>query len=222
MRKGPEMRRYVATNLRSFILTALVLAGCSQGTTSTTMAVRPSPSPGAPSPSASSAEPRLPFVSGAPVPLEAGTYLSPEGFAPVMSIALPTGWYGGGSAREFSAGQGIDEVEQRFAGGGLYVSPIDMAYDEAVAAFSNLDGLTADHEPTTQSMGGHDSTTFYVHAEGGRVVLDPIAPGLDVNAGTAHVIFIDAGGTTILIRTELFREAGAGPLDDVIASIRFP
>ena len=214
------MRRYVATNLRSFILTALVLAGCTQGATSTSGTLRPSASPGVPSPSVSSAEPRIPV--GAPVPLEAGTYLTPEGFAPVMSITLPTGWYGHGSAREFGVGEGVNEVDQRWAGAGMYVNPIEMAYDDAVAAFGELVGLTSDQKPTTQSFRGFDSTTFYVHAEGDHVVLGPIAPGLDITAGTAQVIFIDADGTTIMIRTELFDDAGPGPLDDVIASIEFP
>ena len=139
-----------------------------------------------------------------------------------MSITLPKGWYGGGSANEFGVGQGLDEVEQRFADAGMSVAVIEMAYDEAVAAIGDLDGLTSDREPTTQSLAGFDSTTFYVHAEGDHVVLDPIAPGADITQGTAQVIFIDAGGSTIMIRTEIIDDAGAGPLDGVIASIEFP
>ena len=140
----------------------------------------------------------------------------------MISITVPSGWYGGGSPRDFGVGQGLDRVEQRFADAGMSVALIDMGYDEAVAAFGDLDGLTTDREPTTQSIAGFDSTTFYVHAEGGHVVLDPIAPGADVTEGTTQVIFIDVDGTTIMIRAELHDEAGAGPLNDVIASIEFP
>ena len=213
-------------NLRSCMLAALVVAGCAPTSPSGTVGPTASPAGLAPSPAAATASPsteaRIPVVSGPPVALEPGTYLSPEGFAPVISITVPEGWFGSGSAADFAAGQGLDEVNQRFADAGLYVNTIDMAYDAAAVAFGALDGVTVDQPPTTQAIGGHDSTTFYVHAEDGQVILDPIAPGVDVNEATAQVMFIDVDGTTVMIRTELFDDSGAEPLDGVIASIEFP
>jgi hypothetical protein len=157
-----------------------------------------------------------------PVPLDAGTYLTPEGFEPVMSIRLPSGWYGGASLDEFAVGQGLDQTKQTFGGGGLFVAPIAMPYAKAVATFGKLPGLADDREPTTGTLGGYEATTFYAHAQNGHVLLDPIAPGADIGSASAQQIFVDAGDTTILIRTEVIDDAARAEVDEVVASIAFP
>jgi hypothetical protein len=156
------------------------------------------------------------------VPLAAGTYLTPKGFEPSMSITLPTGWYGGASLQDFGVGQGIDEVHQTFGGGGLAVSALDMPYDQAVAEFGKLPGLDHARKPTTGMLGGYEATTFYAHARSGHVLLDPIAPAADIGTSSTQQVFVDANGTAILIRMELNDDAARAEIEEVIASIEFP
>jgi hypothetical protein len=209
--------RFVPT----FVL-ALALTGCGQAATaspSMTSAALPSASR---EPTESPGVLRLPLVTGLPSPLDAGTYLTPEGFEPAISLTLPQGWYGGASLDGLSVGQGFDDANQRFAGAGLYLAVIALPYDEAVAAFSDLGGLTHDRDATTGMVDGHDATTFYAHASGAHVLLDAIAPGSDLIAEAGQEIFIDVNGTTVFIKTEVFDDAGEDELADVIGSIEFP
>jgi ABC-type transport system substrate-binding protein len=194
--------------LGRFVVAAFVLTGCASApSTSASMSADPS------------AEARLPL--GAPLPLAAGTYLTPEGFEPIMSVTLPDGWYAFASENDFGVGQGFDDVNQTFDGGGFLVSPIAMPYDEAVAEFEKLEGLAHDREPTTGTFGGYEATTFYAHATGDNVVLDPIAPGFDIVAAPGQQVFIEANGTTILIRMEINDEAARAEIEEVLASIEF-
>lgn len=173
-------------------------------------------------PSASAGEPRLPAAAGPPKPLEAGTYLTPEGFEPVISVTVPDGWYGAAGSTEFGVGQGLDEVNQRFEDVGLQLAVIAMPYDEAVAAFQNLEGLTHEGEPTRGVVDGHESTTFRARAAADHVVLDPVIPGADISSESSEQIFIDVDGTTVLIRTEVFDPSAEPALDHVLSSLTFP
>jgi hypothetical protein len=138
-----------------------------------------------------------------------------------MSVTVPDGWYGGGSATGLGVGQGNDEVNQRFAGGGFFVDVIPMRYGAAVAAFAKLQGLTFEGEPQVGALDGRQTTTFRAHPRGDHVVLDPIAPGLDISSAHGRQMFIDADGSTLLIRTELNAASFESQLDEVLASLAF-
>ena len=165
---------------------------------------------------------RLPVVTGPPKALEPGSYLTPPGLGRVVSVTVPEGWFGGAAAGGFSVGQGLDEANERFADAGLYVDVIPTPYGEAVTAFEELGGISHGSDPTIGTVDGHGSTTFRAHADGAPVVLDPIAPGLDLTSEAGEQIFIDVAGVTILVRTEVFNEDAQAALDTVVASIRFP
>jgi hypothetical protein len=164
----------------------------------------------------------LPTISGPPEPLEAGTYVTPAGFDPAITVTVPDGWYGGALSSGFTVGQGLDEVNERYAGGGIYVEVISAPFDEAVRAFENLAGLVQEGEPERAEIDGRSATTFFVHAEGDPVLFGEIAPGLDVIADTGQVTFIDVQGTTLLVRTEVFDEGVQPALEEVISSLTFP
>jgi hypothetical protein len=203
----------------------LVLTACIQPITQSP-SERPRSEPAAATATASPlntpGEARLPTVAGPPQPLDPGTYLTPEGFAPPVSITVPVGWYGGAGSTGFFVGQGLDEVNQRFADVGLYLDVVQLDYDAAIAAFREIEGVVIQAEPETGTIGGHEATTFEASTEGGQALLDPIAPGIDLTAAAYQQIFVDVGGTTVLIRTEVFNEAAQPALDGVLASIEFP
>ena len=197
-------------------LAALLVVSCSTPTP------RESPSNATATAIASPDERRLPLVSGPPEQLEPGTYLTPEGFEPVISITVPDGWFGGAGGDSFGVGQGNDEINQRFEDVGLYVSVIDMPYADAVEAFPTLTGLVHEAEPVGGTIDGYETTTFRAHAGAGHVVLDPIAPGSDIGPEGDRQIFIDVDGTTIFVKTEVFDETALPALDGVLASLEFP
>ena len=204
-----------------FVGAALVLTACGQAPAAS-QSITPSPSASTASATASSSSvARLPLVGGPPEPLAPGTYLTPEGFEPVMSITVPSGWYGAASSSEFAVGQSLDEANE-FAGGGLLVGTIAIPYDEAVAAFGEIADLVHEQPATTGTLGGYDATTFYTHAAADHVILDPVAPGLDVLTSSAQQVFVDADGTTILIRSEVKDDAARAEIEEVMASIEFP
>lgn len=60
-------------------------------------------------------------------------------------------------------------------------------------------------EPQTGTVGGHEATIFEASTAGAQVLLDPIAPGVDLSPAAYQQFFVD--GTTILIRTEVFDES---------------
>jgi hypothetical protein len=147
--------------------------------------------------------------------------VTPDGFEPVVSVTIPDGWYGGAYASGFTVGQGIDDAQQRYADVGLYLDVIDLPYEEAVVGVGQLSGLVEDAAPTSTEIDGHPATTFHVHAEGDHVVLDAIAPGLDIIAEAGPLTLIDVDGTTILVRTEIFDEAAEPTLEEVVGSLTF-
>ncbi len=163
----------------------------------------------------------LPVLSGALAPLEAGTYVTPSGFEPAVAVTVPAGWYGGAGGSGFGVGQGWDEVNERSRDVGLNLDVIPTPYDEAVAAFGKLGGLTHRAAPTSGMIDGHESTTFQAQADGEPVLLDPIAPGRDLISQADQQIFIDVAGATVLVRTEIFNETAQPALDAVIASLDF-
>ena len=164
----------------------------------------------------------LPVLSGAPAPLEHGTYVTPPGFEPTVAVTVPAGWYGGAGRSGFGVGQGFDEVNERFRDVGLYVDVIPTPYDSAVAAFGKVAGLIQQGAPTSGTIDGHESTTFEARVDGAPVPIDAIAPGLDIVSDAGQQILIDVAGTTVLVRTEVFNEDAQAALDSVISSIRFP
>jgi hypothetical protein len=212
--------RRPAMKVSWFMGAALILAACGQAPAASP-SITPSASASTASATASSSsEARLPLVAGPPEPLAPGTYLTPEGFEPVMSITVPAGWYGAASSSEFAIGQAIDEANE-FAGGGLFVGTIAMPYDEAVAAFADIADLVHEQPATTGTMGGYEATTFYTHAAADHVILDPVAPGTDIGTASAQQVFIDADGTTIMIRSEVNDDAARAEIEGVMASIEF-
>lgn len=139
-----------------------------------------------------------------------------------MSVTVPEGWYGGGGRLSFGIGQGLDEVNERFRDAGVYVDALDLPFDVVVAAFREVEGLDIP-EPTSATVGGYAAITFRARARGEPVVLeDALGTGIDTSSSSDRQIFVDADGTTILIRTELFDDRAASVLDRVLASTTFP
>lgn len=207
------------------ILVAVIVSACGQGAPSA------SPSVDAPSVAAFVAESsataspsaaRLPTAFNPPEALEAGTYLTPEGFEPAVAITVLDGWYGGAGQSGFGVGQGFNEAEERFADAGVLLDVIPVPYDEAVAILGQLEGIVFSQPSSTIELDGHDATVFHGSPEGEPVLLDALLPGIDLPPGSHQQILIDVGGETILVRTELFSDDAEGALNEVIESLRFP
>jgi hypothetical protein len=134
---------------------AVVAPACSGGgSTSATGA-----SPNVASPQAFS---QVPNTGGAPAPLAPGTVSSPEGFEPALTFDVPDGWYGGGDGSGFGIGQGLNEAEQRFGGGGIQVEVLQMPVDEAAQRFAKVKGIDAG-KPATAEVDGRPATVFSGH-----------------------------------------------------------
>jgi hypothetical protein len=115
----------------------------------------------------------------------------------------------------------LDIANARFADAGLYVNVIDKPYAEAVSVFEALPGLEQRAEPTTAMVGGHNATVFEARANTDHVLLDRLAPGLDIGTTAGKQIFVDVNGATVLIRTEVNSASAQAALDAVVASLRF-
>lgn len=211
---------YRLRSITELVVTAglvLACAGTPVGTGSLTPA---SVDPSAPTtPSESPGAARIPTVAGPPRPLDAGAYLSPEGFEPVLTLTVPDGWFGGGGSSGWGVGQGLNEVEQRYEDVGLEVALVPTPYEEAVAAFEEVDGLIRQGERSVGDFGGWKSTTFESHAAAEPVLIDEIAPGADIGRFAYRQIFVDADGSTLFIRTELFDQAAKPELESVLDSV---
>ena len=180
----------------------------------TTPTETPPPSP--------SGEARLPSGGGRPKPLAPGTYLSPNSFAPVMTVTVPDGWYGVGGTRGFGVGQGLDEVNQRFRDVELYVDVIDMPFGDAVAAFQAIEANWDIDELTPDTIDGREAVTFHAQALGAPVLLeDALGVGIDIGVAEGQQTFVDVGSATILVRTAIYEEAAEPVLDRVLASLAF-
>ena len=191
----------------------------SAAATAPALAPEPEPTTGATS---AGAVQRLPRSAGPPHPLEPGTYLTPEGFEPPVAVTVPGGWFGGAGSSGFGVGQGNDEVNQRFGDVGLYLDAIRMPYDDAVAAFRRLEGVSLEAEPVDGTIGGYEATIFRPQPVREPILLDPIVPRSDLTSEIHHVIFIDVRGTTVFIKTEVFDDEALPVLEQVIDSIQFP
>jgi hypothetical protein len=212
---------YRIRSITGLVVTAGLVLACT-GTPFATGPVTPaSIDTGAPAttPRESRGMARIPSVAGAPRPLAADTYLSPEGFAPALAVTVPDGWFGGGGSSGWGVGQGLNEVEQRYEAVGLEVGVIPTPYDDAVAAFRQIDGLIRQGEPSVGKLAGWESTTFESHAAGEPVLIDEVAPGADIGRFSYRQIFVDADGSTLFIRTEVFEQASKPELELVLASL---
>lgn len=215
------------TSFCACVATAVVVvAGCDQsspsrGSRTPAAATTSQPSATATPSESPSGEKRVPVTGGAPVPLDPGTYLSPEGFTPAMSVSVPPGWYGGGSNTGWGIGQGHDEVNQRFRDAGLGVDVIPLRFEDAVDAFQEVEGLDQ-VKPMSSDIDGHAAMTFRATATGEPVLLlESLGVPIDIS-GVGRQTFVDVDGTTILIRSEVIAPAAAPILDRVLASVRFP
>jgi hypothetical protein len=213
-------------------LVAVLVAACGQTTPSEPAAEEPSAaasvaesasvSAGS-SDAASSASPseaRLPTAAGPPQPLEAGTYLTPEGFEPAVSITVPDGWYGAAGQSGFGVGQGMNQGE--FADAFIGLDLVRLPYDEAVATFGALEGTVFSEPSSTMQLDGHEATVFHGSPLSDHVLLDELVPGIDLTATAHQQILVDVDGQTILIRTELPSDDAEGALAEVIESLQFP
>jgi hypothetical protein len=161
---------------------------------------------------------RLPAALG---PLEAGAYLTPDGFDPAISIMVPDGWYGFGGQSGFAVGKGLNESGE-FADAGLYAAVVPLPYDEATATFEQLEGVVFSEPTSTMELDGHAATVFHGSPSGDAVLLDELVPGIDLNALAHEQIFVDVDGQTVFIRAELPSDDAEGALAEVIDSMRFP
>lgn len=207
---------------------AVLVAGCAQATPSEVPAAEQT------SPAASASEgvsdgsesiapshSPLPTGLGPPQPIQAGTYLTPEGFDPAVSITVPDGWYGAAGESGFAVGKGLTE-DGEFAEAGIYVAPIPVPYDEAITIFEELEGVEFSEPPSTVELDGREATVFHGSPVGDQVLLDDLLPGIDLNAAAHQQIFVDVDGQALLIRTELHSDDAEGELADVISSLAFP
>lgn len=219
-------------HLTGFALVAVLVAACGQTTPSEPAAEEPSAAASAAESAAvsagesdagSSAPPsqaRLPTAAGPPQPLGAGTYLTPEGFEPAVSITVPDGWYAAAGQSGFAVGRGMSQGE--FADAGLYLDLVALQYEEALATFGELEGIVFSEASSTMELDGHEATVFHGRPLGDQVLLDGLVPGIDLNALAHQQILVDVDGQTILIRTELPSDDAEGALADVIESLQFP
>ena len=208
---------YRSRSITGLVVTASVVLACT-GTPMVTGSVTPA-SVDASVPTTTPRESdmaRIPSVAGPPRPLDAGTYLSPEGFEPVLTVTVPDGWFGGGGRSGWGVGQGLNEVEQRYEAVGLEVGVIPTPYDDAVAAFRQVDGLIRQGEPSVGELAGWESTTFESHAAGEPVLIDEVAPGADIGRFSYRQIFVDADGSTLFIRTEVFDQTSKPKIELVL------
>jgi hypothetical protein len=222
LRRLAPMNTSIRLALGVAVVAVAALVGVSTLNRDSGRAPAPSPAESAsPTPSGSvAAELRLPRAAGPPISLEPGTYLTPEGFEPVMSVTVPEGWYGGAGTSGLGLGQGLDELNERFSDVELYVDVIPTSYAEAVAGFQELVGLSAQqNEPAAETFDGYEATTFRARALGENVLLDPIAPGLDIGPAAAQQTFVDVDGITLLIRTAVYDDAAEPVLEQVLASL---
>lgn len=203
---------------------AVVATGCSGG--GSTSSSPPSRTPGASATgaSASVASPQVfsevPNTGGAPAALAPGTVSSPEGFEPALTFDVPDGWYGGGDVGGFGIGQGLNEAEQRFAGGGIQVEVLQMPVDEAAQRFAKVKGIDAG-KPTTAEVDGRPATVFSGHPTDGAVGLDALGTSADVNEFSEQQIFVDLRDQTLLIRTEVSEPTADDEIASVLQSLRF-
>jgi hypothetical protein len=212
---------YCIRSITELVVTAGLVLACT-GTPVATGSVTPaSVDSSAPTttPRESHGMARIPSVAGPPRPLDADTYLSPEGFEPVLTVTVPDGWFGGGGSSGWGVGHGLNEVEQRYEAVGLEVGVIPTPYHDAVAAFRQVDGLTRQGQPSVGELAGWESTTFESHAAGEPVLIDEVAPGADIGRFSYRQIFVDADGSTMFIRTEVFEQASKPELELVLDSL---
>ena len=223
------------------VLVGVVLAGtltaCSSAEPPRASAARPSATQSTPptpstSVSVSTPAPVPAAVSGLPVlreflpppELEPGRYRTPDSFRPVTTVRVPAGWHGFAEVTGWSVGEGDDPEAQDYARSSIYVFVVPMPLDEAVAAFSRLDGLDVGRSRPV-SLGGMDGVAIQARATREGVVLDSLGlPDIDVPMGRrgAETVFIDVRGVTITVGTWSRDRRADHALQRVLASIRFP
>lgn len=121
---------------------------------------------------------RIPETSGPPEALASGTYLTPEGFAPELSVELPRGWWGGGGTGGWVVGKGNDPARQAFTGPSLWVDVVTMPWRDAVTALGKVDRVRYSAPPERSTLDGHRTMTFHATPQGREPVLLDEALGL--------------------------------------------
>lgn len=209
-------------------LVTVMLAGGCDGSTSTrgsppAAAGATEPATAAPPGSSVSGERRLPRTVGPPRRLEPGRYLSPEGFAPEMSVAVPEGWYGGGSASGWGVGQGHDEVKEEFLDAEIHVDVLRMPFGAALEAFGAVEGLYQRENPRSTEIDGHRAVTYYASPVGDQVLLEE-AFGLriDISSGEGRQTFVQFDDdTTVFIRGQVIDDAATPAFEAALSSLEF-
>ena len=151
----------------------------------------------APTPSVSAAAGPVALVAGkAAEPLDPGPYLSPDGFVPALTIAVPAGWT--------STHRGDDAFDLRRPGPKdaplVVVALITPKDDVAATALTRLrTGLTGTVTTTTGTVAGQPATGFEVVGGSGSLVQSPSGT-LELDA-TGHVVVLgtDVDGVPLLI-----------------------
>lgn len=164
---------------------------------------------------------RLPTTVGAPEQLRAGRYRAPEGFAPGLSLTVPAGWWGGGSAGGWAVGQGYDAATRRYGGAGIFVQVLDLSFAQAVRAFRRVEGLAGSHEPRLHRVAGRRAATFRTRAASTPVLLRAaLGVDVDVRAEAWSQTFVELpGARTLFVRTEVSDPAVVPVLVRVLGSL---
>lgn len=179
-------------------------------------------SPSTPVPAAVSGLPVLGEVLPPPE-LDPGRYRTVDAFRPVTSVRVPAGWHGYSDATGWSVGDGVDTDAEDYARSSIYVFVVPMPFADAVAAFSQLDGLDVGRSRPVR-LGGMAGIAIESRATRVGVVLDSLGlPGIDVPMGRRDAtFFIDVRGVTISVGSWSRDERADHALQQVLASIRFP
>ena len=215
---------------------AATLTACSSAESPRASAAGPSATQSAPSTAAASLSVSPPAavpaaVSGLPVlreflpplELEPGRYRTVDAFRPVTTVRVPAGWHGYSDATGWSVGDGVDTEAEDYARSSIYVFAVPMPLDEAVATFSQLDGLDVGRSRPV-SLGRMDGVAIQARATREGVVLDSLGlPDVDVPRGRRDAtLFIDVRGVTISVGSWSSNRRADHALQRVLASIRFP
>lgn len=159
---------------------------------------------------------------GDPPRLAVGPYRTRPGFVPATTFRVDAGWYGSGDREGWGVGKGLNTIEQRFGVAGIYATPLSLRYATAVSRFKALKTLVAGPATTTR-IGGYPAVTFRATVTGDHALLPGIAPGVDVVNTRGQQTFVNVRGTTVLIRTEVFRAtAGEAAVRSLVRTIGFP
>ena len=162
---------------------------------------------------------RIPETSGHPEALASGTYLTPEGFAPELSVELPRGWWGGGGTGGWVVGKGNDPARQAFTGPSLWVDVVTMPWRDAVTALGKVDRVRYSAPPERSTLDGHRTMTFHATPQGREPVLldEALSLGVDLPPASDRQLLVEAGDVTLLFRIE----NDAPAMADVLGSRAF-